>query len=165
MVLALEFWTPPFHFLTNASANLLVLVENLVWPHNSASSVTWRPRELRSPKWSQNHLKMIPKRSQNDDQAVQAKPGLKVQRIYTCRYLYIYMYIHAYTCINMYMHVYTCRYMYMHVYTCIYMYMHVYTCIYMYMHVYTCVYMYMHVYTCICMYIHVYACIYMHIHV
>ena len=26
MVLALEFWTPPFHFLTNASANLLVFV-------------------------------------------------------------------------------------------------------------------------------------------
>ena len=54
MVLALEFWTPPFHFLTNASANLLVLVENLVWPHNSASSVSWRPRELRRlPKGSQ----------------------------------------------------------------------------------------------------------------
>ena len=29
MVLALEFWTPPFHFLTNASSNLLVLVANL----------------------------------------------------------------------------------------------------------------------------------------
>ena len=26
MVLALEFWTPPFHLLTNASANLLVFV-------------------------------------------------------------------------------------------------------------------------------------------
>ena len=26
MVLALEFWTPPFHFLTNASANLLVFL-------------------------------------------------------------------------------------------------------------------------------------------
>ena len=29
MVLALEFWTPPFHFLTNASSNLLVLVAKL----------------------------------------------------------------------------------------------------------------------------------------
>ena len=29
MVLALEFWTPPFHFLTNAFANLLVLVAKL----------------------------------------------------------------------------------------------------------------------------------------
>ena len=29
MVLALEFWTPPFHFLTNVSANLLVLVAKL----------------------------------------------------------------------------------------------------------------------------------------
>ena len=29
MVLALEFWTPPFHFLTNALANLLVLVAKL----------------------------------------------------------------------------------------------------------------------------------------
>ena len=29
MVLALEFWTPPFHFLTNAPANLLVLVAKL----------------------------------------------------------------------------------------------------------------------------------------
>ena len=26
MVLALEFWTPPFHFSTNASANLIVFV-------------------------------------------------------------------------------------------------------------------------------------------
>ena len=26
MVLALEFWTPPFHFLTNALANLLVFL-------------------------------------------------------------------------------------------------------------------------------------------
>ena len=44
----------------------LFLLRNLVWPHNSASSVTWRPRELRTPKWSQNHPKMIPKWSQND---------------------------------------------------------------------------------------------------
>ena len=29
MVLALEFWTPPFHFLTNALANLLVFVAKL----------------------------------------------------------------------------------------------------------------------------------------
>ena len=29
MVLALEFWTPPFHFLTNALSNLLVLVAKL----------------------------------------------------------------------------------------------------------------------------------------
>ena len=29
MVLALEFWTPPNHFLTNASSNLLVLVAKL----------------------------------------------------------------------------------------------------------------------------------------
>ena len=29
MVLALEFWTPPCHFLTNASSNLLVLVAKL----------------------------------------------------------------------------------------------------------------------------------------
>ena len=29
MVLALEFWAPPFHFLMNASANLLVLVAKL----------------------------------------------------------------------------------------------------------------------------------------
>ena len=29
MVLALEFWTPPFHFLTNASANLLVFLAKL----------------------------------------------------------------------------------------------------------------------------------------
>ena len=46
MVLAFEFWGPPFHFLTNASANLLVLLENLVWPHNSASSATWRLMEI-----------------------------------------------------------------------------------------------------------------------
>ena len=29
MVLALEFWTPPFHFLTNASSNLLVFLARL----------------------------------------------------------------------------------------------------------------------------------------
>ena len=29
MVLALEFWTPPFHLLTNDSANLLVFVAKL----------------------------------------------------------------------------------------------------------------------------------------
>ena len=29
MVLALEFWTPPFHFLTNALSNLLVFVAKL----------------------------------------------------------------------------------------------------------------------------------------
>ena len=29
MVLALEFWTPPFRFLTNALSNLLVLVAKL----------------------------------------------------------------------------------------------------------------------------------------
>ena len=29
MVLSLEFWTPPFHFLRNASANLLVFVAKL----------------------------------------------------------------------------------------------------------------------------------------
>ena len=29
MVLALKFWTPPFHFLTNASANSLGLVAKL----------------------------------------------------------------------------------------------------------------------------------------
>ena len=29
MVPAIEFWTPPFHFSTNASANLLVLVAKL----------------------------------------------------------------------------------------------------------------------------------------
>ena len=46
MVLALEFGGPPFHFLRNASANLLVFVQSLVWPHNSASSATWRPMEL-----------------------------------------------------------------------------------------------------------------------
>ena len=33
MVLALEFWTPPFHFLTNALANLLVfLAKRIVTP-------------------------------------------------------------------------------------------------------------------------------------
>ena len=29
MVMALEFWTPPFHFLTNASSNLLVFLAKL----------------------------------------------------------------------------------------------------------------------------------------
>ena len=29
MVLALEFWTPPFHFLRNASSNLLVFLAKL----------------------------------------------------------------------------------------------------------------------------------------
>ena len=48
----------------------LFLLRNLVWPHNSASSVTWRPRELRTPKWSQNHPKMIPKWSQNDPKMI-----------------------------------------------------------------------------------------------
>ena len=49
MVLALEFWTPPFHFSMNASANLHVFLAKLGGPHNSASSLTWRPRELRRP--------------------------------------------------------------------------------------------------------------------
>ena len=30
MVLALEFWTPPFHFLMNASANLFVFLAKLI---------------------------------------------------------------------------------------------------------------------------------------
>ena len=36
MVLALEFWTPPFHFLTNALANLLVFVAKCL-------GVSWEP--------------------------------------------------------------------------------------------------------------------------
>ena len=62
MVLALEFGAPPFHFSTNALANIVVFVVKVVWPHNSASSVTWRPR---AP-----NPKMIPKSSQNDPKKI-----------------------------------------------------------------------------------------------
>ena len=48
----------------------LFWLQNLLWPHNSASSVTWRPRELRTTKRSQNDPKMIPKWLQNDSEMI-----------------------------------------------------------------------------------------------
>ena len=65
MVLALEFWTPPFHFLTNASANLLVFVAKFgVTPQlglqrHLASKGAPNPKMI--PKSSQNDPKKIPK--------------------------------------------------------------------------------------------------------
>ena len=63
MVLALEFWTPPFHFLRNALANLLVFVVKFgVTPQLGLQ------RHLAS-KGAPNP-KMIPKLFQNDPQMI-----------------------------------------------------------------------------------------------
>jgi len=56
--------------------------------------------------------------------------------IYTCVFLYIYMYI----CLC----VYVCTYIFIYIYicTCIFMYMYIYTYIYIYTHTYVCIYIY-----------------------
>ena len=65
MVLALEFWTPPFHFFTNALANLLVFVAKfgetpqLSLQRHLASKGAPSPKMIQ--KSSQNDAKMIPK--------------------------------------------------------------------------------------------------------
>ena len=63
MVLALEFWTPPFHFLTNALANLLVFLAKL-----SVTPQLGLQRHLAS-KQAPNP-KMIPKQFQNDPKMI-----------------------------------------------------------------------------------------------
>ena len=77
MVLALEFWTPPFHFLTNASANLLVFLAKLgVTPQLGLQ------RHLAS-KGAPNP-KMIPTSSQNDPQIIPKLSQCGPQMVPTC---------------------------------------------------------------------------------
>ena len=77
--------------------------------------------------------------------------------MYMC--IYIYMYIHVYTCIYMYIHVYTCTYMHAYIHTYLNTYMH--TCIHAYVH--TCIHAYIH--TCKHTYKHTYIHIYIHIYI
>ena len=91
---------------------LLFLLQNWMWPQNSASSATGRPREpWRLPKGSQKP-KLTGKWPEND-RKMNGK-WLENDQIYMC--------INVYTCIYMYIHVYTCIYMYINVYPCIHIY-------------------------------------------
>ena len=63
LVLALEFWTPPFHFLTNASANLLVFVAKFVVTPQLGLQRHLAAKGAPNPK-------MIPKSCQNDPKKI-----------------------------------------------------------------------------------------------